>query len=159
MHRSSVMEECARNMACDHNGEVVSQEDYRKPMTKMGEVGKSAIENIRSQKKNKHIKPKAEDTDKQHRVFESQDHAILFGKTLGAKLIKRSKTGAPKELQTDGKNPSSAELFNRMWGINDKTCVRMVPTTDEKWCVYWRPSLIKAQLEDSENNKSVLQKN
>ena len=50
------------------------------------------------------------------------------------------------------KNPSSDELFNRMWGINDKTCVRMVPTIDEKWCLYWRPSLIKTQLEDRENN-------
>jgi hypothetical protein len=143
MNRCIVMEECARNMACDHNGEVVSQEDYREPMTEMGEVGQSAIENIRAQNKKKHIKLKAEDTDKQHRVFESQDDAILFGKTLGAKLNKRTTTEAPKELQTNGKNPSADELLKRMWGINDKNCVRMVSTIDKKWCVYWRPSLIK----------------
>lgn len=142
MNRCIVMEECARNMASDHNGEVVSQENYREPMTEMGEVGQAAIENIRIQKKKKPIKSKAEDTDKQHQVFESQDDAILFGKTLGAKLNKRTTSEAPKELQTDGKNPSSAELFNRMWGINNKNCVRMIPTSDEKWCVYWRPSLI-----------------
>ena len=142
MNRCIVMEECARNMASDHNGEVVSQENYREPMTEMGEVGQAAIENIRIQKKKKPIKFKAEDTDKQHQVFESQDDAILFGKTLGAKLNKRTTSEAPKELQTDGKNPSSAELFNRMWGINNKNCVRMIPTSDEKWCVYWRPSLI-----------------
>ena len=142
MNRGIVMEECARNMASDHNGEVVSQENYREPMTEMGEVGQAAIENIRVQKKKKPIKSKAEDTDKQHQVFESHDDAILFGKTLGAKLNKRTTSEAPKELQTDGKNPSSAELFNRMWGINNKNCVRMIPTSDEKWCVYWRPSLI-----------------
>lgn len=79
-------------------------------------------------------------------MFESQDEAISFGKTLGAKLNKRTTSYAPKELQTDRKNPSTAELFNRMWGINNKNCVRMIPTSDEKWCVYWRPSLISKQL-------------
>jgi len=30
------------------------------------------------------------------------------------------------------KNPTSIELFNRMWGISAKNCVRMSPTSDEK---------------------------
>jgi hypothetical protein len=64
-------------------------------------------------------------------------------KTLGVKLNKRITSDAPKELQTNGNNPSCDELFNRMWGINAKTRVRMVPTINNKWCVYWRPSLIK----------------
>jgi hypothetical protein len=148
MNRCIVMEECARNMACDHNGEVVSQENYREPMNEMGDVGQSAIENIRISKKNKHIKIKTEDTDKQYQIFDSQDDAITFGKTLGVKLYKRTTCHAPKELQKDGKNPSSADLFNRMWGINAKNSVRMIPTYDEKWCVYWRPSFIT----HSENN-------
>ena len=82
-------------------------------------------------------------------VFETQDEAITFGKTLGAKLSKRSLSVAPKELQyTDvvtniSRNLSSVELFKRMWGINAKNRVRMIPTSDNKWCVYWRPSLIK----------------
>jgi hypothetical protein len=142
MHRCNVMEKCARNMACDHNGDIVTQEDYREPMNQMGEVGKSAIENIRKVK-DRQVKFKAEDTDKQYMIFESEDDAITFGKTLGAKLNKRSSSEAPKELQTDGKNPSSNELFKRMWGINNKNCVRMIPTNDNKWCLYWRPSLIK----------------
>jgi hypothetical protein len=141
MHRCNVMEECARNMACDHNGDVVTQEDYREPMNEMGDIGKCAIENIRKVK-DRQIKYKAEDRDKQYRVFESQDHAIIFGKTLGVKLNKRSTSEAPKELQQNGRNPSSEELFKRMWGINNKNCVRMIPTDDDKWCVYWRPSLI-----------------
>jgi hypothetical protein len=143
MNRCIVMEECARNMACDYNGEVVSQEDYREPMTELGEVGLSAIENIRIPKKKKQMIIKSLDTDKEFRVFDTQLVAIDFAeKTLGSKLNKRSSNDAPKELQTKGKNPSSDELFKRMWGINAKNCVRMIPTIDEKWCVYWRPSLI-----------------
>jgi hypothetical protein len=142
MHRCNVMEECARNMAGDHNGDIVTQNDYREPMNEMGEAGESAIKNIRKVK-DRQIKFKATDTDKQYMVFDSQADAITFGKTtLGAKLNKRSSSDAPKELQTNGNNPSSEELFKRMWGINKKNCVRMIPTNDNKWCVYWRPSLI-----------------
>jgi len=142
MHRCHVMEECARNMACDHNGDIVTQEDYREPMNKMGEVGQAAIENIRKVK-DRQIKFKAEDTDKEHRIFESQDDAIIFGRTIGAKFNKRPTCDAPKELQIDGENPSSAVLFKRMWGISNINIARMIPTNDNKWCVYWRPSLIK----------------
>jgi hypothetical protein len=141
MNRCIVMEECARNMAGDHNGEIVSQEDYREPMIKMGEVGQCVIDNIRI--KNNNTKSNIEDTDKEYKEFNTQDEAITFGKTLGVKLNKRITSDAPKELQTNGNNPSCDELFNRMWGINAKTRVRMVPTINNKWCVYWRPSLIK----------------
>jgi hypothetical protein len=141
-NRCHVMEECARNMACDYNGDVVTQEIYREPMNIMGEIGQSAIENIRKVKENQ-IKFKADDTDKEYMVFDTQEIAIMFGKTLGVKFNKREASNAPKELQTNGINPSSEELFKRMWGINNKQCVRMIPTKDNKWCVYWRPSLIK----------------
>lgn len=143
MHRCIVMEECARNMACDHNGELVCQEQYREPIMEICQAGRSVIDNIRvSQSKRRKI-IKSENTDKEYRVFESQDTAINFGKTLGVKLNRRTTCEAPKELQTNGKNPSSAELFKRMWGINAKKCVRMIPTSDGKWCVYWRPSFIQ----------------
>lgn len=81
------------------------------------------------------------DTDKDFRIFETQDEAIIFGKTtLGVELRKRTNSDAPDELQTNGLNPSSDVLLNRMWGLNNKTRVRMVPTNENKWCVYWRPS-------------------
>jgi len=91
------------------------------------------------------------DTDKKHKEFVKQEDAILFGKeTLCIIFKKRFKKGdtfeAPKELQIDGKNPSSDVLFNRMWGICVKKWARMIPiddNDDNKWCVYWRPSLIK----------------
>lgn len=143
MNRCIVMEECARNMACDYNGEIVDQEDYRKPMTDLGDIGESAIENIRIEKKKKQKPVKTEDNDKDFGLFDSQEDAIKFGKTLGAELRRRPKGDAPVELQTNGVNPSSDDLLKRMWGINDKNRVRMVPTNDGKWCVYWRPSMIQ----------------
>ncbi len=143
MNRCHVMEVCARNMAHDHNGDTVTQEDYREPMYQMGSEGESAVKNIRKTKEKKQMKYKADDTDKDHRILDTQDEAIAFGKTLGVKLQKRPNNEAPKEVLIDGKNPSSEVLIKRMWGINNKTRVRMIPTNDNKWCVYWRPSLIK----------------
>jgi len=61
MNRCMVMEECARNMARDHNGELVSQEDYRNPMSELGEIGQSAIKNIRIPNKTKHTKKQCDD--------------------------------------------------------------------------------------------------
>ena len=84
-----------------------------------------------------------EDLDKDSKEFETQEDAIKFGKTIGANLKKRATNNAPNELQTNQINPSRIELLHRMWGINAKSPVRMVPTSDGKWCIYWRPSLIK----------------
>lgn len=50
-NRCVTMETCAKHLLDEHNGEVVTQEDYRQPMIDMGEIGKSAIENIREKKK------------------------------------------------------------------------------------------------------------
>ena len=83
--------------------------------------------------------------DKEYREFDTQEEAIKFGKEiLKVNFHKRTNTKAPQELITkDGNNPSSDYLFKRLWGISPKNSARMVPTCDKKWCVYWRPSLIK----------------
>ena len=129
-------------MACEHNGDIVTQDDYRKPMNEMGEAGMAASENIRKVKE-RSIKVKEDDTDKEHRIFESQDDAIEFGKTLGVNFRKRFTCIATNELLQNGENPSSEYLFQRMWGLDKKSLARMIPTIDNKWCVYWRPSHIK----------------
>jgi len=149
MNRCVVMEECARNMAIDHNGEIVSQDDYREPMTKMGKIGQSAIDNIRIKKERKQKKIKLEDTDREIKVFDSQFEAIEFSKkVLGEKLVKRPTNNAPKEfIDKLKRNPTVQELLDRLWGISDKKPARMLPSNDEKWCVYWRPSLIKKETE------------
>jgi hypothetical protein len=141
-HRCEVMEECAMNMIRDHNGEIVTKNDYDEPKDKMGEAGKAALENERKKREKTVKAAKAEDTDKEYKEFESQEEAIEFGKTLGVTIRRRSTDDAPKELQTAEKNPSVDELIKRMWGLDKKCRVRMCPTDQKKWCVYWRPSLL-----------------
>ena len=82
------------------------------------------------------------DTDKDYKLFDTQDEARDFGKSIGVKFNRRTSNNAVKELQTNGINPTCEELIKRMWGINHETKARMIPTNDGKWCVYWRPSLI-----------------
>ena len=155
MNRCIAMEECSRNMAREHNGDLVTLQDYREPMKEMGAVGQSAIENIRTPKKPKRAGGGASggasggadgdgDLDKDYRVFDTQDEAIKFIQYSfkGITIYKRKTDDAPKDLKRNGQNPSSKMLVNRMWGINEESRVRMTPTIDKKWCVYWRPSLI-----------------
>ena len=82
------------------------------------------------------------DTDKDYKLFDTQDEAREFGKQIGVKFYRRKSNDAPKELQTNSINPTCDELVKRMWGINIDNKARMIPTNDAKWCVYWRPSLM-----------------
>ena len=86
-----------------------------------------------------------QDPDKKYEVFDCQEDAIKYAKeNLGKKLEKRKGNLAPKILlDKDGKNPSIEYIFGRMWGIDENIPVRMVPVNDDKWCLYWKPSLIK----------------
>ena len=61
MHRCHVMEECARNMACEHNGDVVSQDDYREPMIQFGEAGQNTLQNLRKEKEKKEPRQKKQE--------------------------------------------------------------------------------------------------
>lgn len=82
------------------------------------------------------------DTDKACEVFETQEAAIQMVKDkFDKKMNKRSgEPRAPEELLDNGINPTVEYLMGRMWGLSDKNRVRMVPTNENKWCVYWRPS-------------------
>jgi hypothetical protein len=148
MHRCRIMEECARAMARDHNGDVVSLNDYRRPMFQADDAH-HVVDNIRlrkEKKRNIRPRPKADKSDFDFRVFPSLDDAIAFGASIGAKFNNRKPdptTGkylAPKELQENGNNPTIDELKRRQWGLNDKNTVRMIPTDLDQWCLYWRPS-------------------
>jgi hypothetical protein len=103
-------------------------------------------ENIRTINKPKKSKPRADPADKDYRLFDNQTDAIEFAqKTLGVKKTKRCSNDAPKTLQKDGINPTVEYLLDRMWGVDTTTLARMVPTNENKWCVYWRPSLINLE--------------
>jgi hypothetical protein len=141
MHRIAIMEECAKKIIEDHNGENVTQEIYRNPIDTM-EGSEDVIGNIRKSPKKKSLKSNI--GDKEHREFDSQNDAIQFAKEHGIEFRKRSSSDPPKGLmQPNNQKPTAEQLLNRMWGINAKTPARMVPTCDDKWCVYWRPSLLK----------------
>jgi hypothetical protein len=83
-----------------------------------------------------------DDNDRECEEFSTQEEAIAFAMTKGRKFNKRQTNEAPKELQVNGLNPTALELKARMWGISSDSPMRMVPTRDNTWCVYWRPSLI-----------------
>jgi hypothetical protein len=88
--------------------------------------------------------PINKEEDKAYEVFDTQDEAIQFGKNVIHVTFRKRKTNdAPKELQKNGQNPTVDYLIQRMWGIYEEYFARMVPTNDNKWCVYWRPSLVK----------------
>lgn len=59
MHRIIAMETCARHLAKEHNGDYITEEEYRKPLASLGEIGNAAIENfrIKKEKKEKREKP------------------------------------------------------------------------------------------------------
>ena len=74
-----------------------------------------------------------------HMEFSSQEEARVFaGETLGRRLNNRKSDKAPTEvLQANGENPTKVNLVHRWWGINPNTPIRMIPTNEEKWLVYW----------------------
>ena len=81
--------------------------------------------------------------DKEHRVFEDQTEASDFIMVkFGEKIQKRSGI-APKTFteKANGENPTTEDIIQRMWGLDDKNKFRMVPTNEGKWCVYWRPTV------------------
>jgi hypothetical protein len=82
------------------------------------------------------------DNDKAYEVFDTQEAAIhMVMERFGKRMNKRSgEPRAPEELLTNGVNPTIEYLMGRMWGLSEKNTIRMVPTNENKWCVYWRPS-------------------
>jgi len=85
--------------------------------------------------------------DRKHQVFETQQQASVFVRqTFNRQMRIRPSLFAPTELLEieDGivRNPTKEELLTRWWGLNTRGPLRVVPTADDKWIVYWQPSLI-----------------
>ena len=149
MHRCRIMEECARAIARDHNGDVITLEEYQRPMRELDEDG-SVIDNIRVRKSGRKTnpRPKTNKSDFEFRVFDLIQEAIDFGKEMGFSLRHRKTNNdkylAPKTFldKCDGQNPTVEYICERQWGLNKNNNCRMIPTKDDKWCVYWRPSML-----------------
>lgn len=98
MNRCIVMEECAKNMAREHNGDIVSQKHYREPMSEMGDMAHCAIDNIRLQKKTPGVKKPCDDHlwDLTESEFDNLDDAnrLLGDSGCNRKLkFKRNENG------------------------------------------------------------------
>jgi len=78
-----------------------------------------------------------------HEIFDNQDDAIQRASELfnDVKLITRKNSVAPKDSQVNGRNPTVEEILKRHQGLGDHK-IRMLPTNENKWCIYWRPSTI-----------------
>jgi hypothetical protein len=87
------------------------------------------------------------DTDRNHLVFDTvkQLKEYIFkhwNKKMRRKEEEEIQT-IPETLKENGKNPTVAYLLKRFWGINKSSPYRACITNDNKWCLYWRSSLIK----------------
>lgn len=154
MQRCQVVEECAKAIAREYkDGESITLEDYRKPMTYMGDAGTEALNNIRVKPT---TKEKVEDTDKEHRVFNTQEEARDYVNKhfkhrdgTPIKFNKRNDKLAPQEIRKrhNNQNPTVEGLLEQMWGVNDhKLPIRMFITCENTWCIYWRPSIIQPSI-------------
>jgi len=92
INRCRIMEECSSQMASEFNGKIVTQDDYRKPIF-TDVMGESTKNNLPMAKV-----PRKINTDKEIRVFNSQEDAIYFVKhTLHHQINKRPRDQlAPK---------------------------------------------------------------
>lgn len=130
---------------------MATNEDYKEPMKDIDDD--TIVNNFTKVKKKS---KKVLDNDRDFRVFDTQEEAIKFAKEVlkkGFNTRKTNKEGkyiAPLDLlDENGNNPTVEYLVNRLWGANDKTKARMTITNENKWCVYWKPSLINVNRDDT----------
>lgn len=150
-NRCDKMEDFAKNIFENFNGLMATNEDYKEPMKDIDDD--TIVNNFTKVKKES---KKVLDNDRDFRVFDTQEEAIKFAKEVlkkGFNTRKTNKEGkyiAPLDLlDENGNNPTVEYLVNRLWGANDKTKARMTITNENKWCVYWKPSLINVNQDDT----------
>jgi len=137
--RINVMEQCARNMAREHNGKIATRDDYDAPMLMMGEIGQAAIKNIRQKRQ---TTKRVEDTSVKKLPFDTQEEALLYVSTeLNIKLHKRSEQAIGKSyLDKNGNRLSEDAAFKRWKHQSGDGKPRMVPIANNKWLLFWKPT-------------------
>ena len=133
-YRCQVMEHCSKAISNDHNGEVVSREDYLSPIDTMGEAGKVTNTYIRPiSKPSKSRKDREEEKLKaiQYKVFDKQSDAIEYAKKEFKKTIhQRKDTIAPKDVCNDaGENLTEEELIAKLSKLTmpKEQPIRLIP--------------------------------
>ena len=145
------MEMAAKNLCIEHNGEVVSKDDYEEVANYLSEDDREDIEVNNKDKKPKKIIETYSEDDKDFEIFDTQKEAQKFAykKLNKYRIQKRKDNDLPKVLQTYFKTNSASpeQIIKRWWGINKKSKVRMLPVEEGKmWLVYWRPSLFEDEI-------------
>lgn len=147
-HRCQVMEFCSRAISNDHNGEVVSRNDYLNPIDKLGEAGKITNTYVRKDSKpvKSHKEKEAEKLkDMQYKVFDNQTDAIDHAKKELNKTLYLRKDNTPtKDTCTDkGEHLTIDELIAKLGKlIMPKVPIRLIPVKDSndniKWFLVWK---------------------
>jgi len=115
MNRCCVIEKCDRELLIEHNGEIVSQEVYRKPMYVMGDEGKSAIENIRTPKE-KRIPKIKEKKEPIINKFTNYEDAREYAKTFSGK---RGPNKIPESRMKDGFYHCVVRKIQKVWSVDE----------------------------------------
>ena len=144
MNRCIVMEECAENIVKNCAGKVITQDDYRRPMYEMdSDIAESAIENIRGPKQKTGSKKCVDPEDKAWEPFNSQEEAREYiAKNFDVGTRQRAENQLPATLRNkqDGGLPTTSYILRRFYGLDENCRIRMVPSRDGKWHVYWKYS-------------------
>jgi hypothetical protein len=123
MHRCNVMETCAKVMATEHNGELVTQKDYCAPMLTMGEVGLAAITNIRVKKQKK---AKKQEPEPEIHKFKTQEELKVHYTNILKPLLEKENPEVTKQGPRKRK-PNEAEFFEATIRKNTKvySCIEI----------------------------------
>jgi hypothetical protein len=72
-------------------------------------------------------------------VFDTFEEAKDFALKYFGRSLSRPRALVPYDLRKDhpDHNPTAHALKNRLWGLSSETVVRLYPTEDEKFCMYW----------------------
>jgi len=142
------MEFCSRAISNDHNGEVVSRDDYLNPIDKLGEAGKITSTYVRKDSKpvKSHKEKEAEKLkDMQYKVFNNQTDAIEHAKKELNKTLYLRKDNTPTKdtCNDNGEHLTIDELIAKLGKlIMPKVPIRLIPVKDSndniKWCLLWK---------------------
>ena len=86
--------------------------------------------------------------DFEYRVFDDDKEALKFSKDKSKKNMRKCNKKAPATLlQNKEKNPNLDYVIKRKYGLDKKSILRQVRLNTGQVCVYWRPSLLKKDLQ------------
>ena len=139
----TTMELLSTNLIENHNDGIVTRNNYFEPVN-----DPAFLDNMKSQADKKEKRKKKNMLDRDMEVFDTQEEAIEFAEEFlspGKKFRRRKPDAHPPkwQLHRSGLIKTQEEHYKKMRGATDRNPIQMVITADNKWMLYWRPSLMK----------------